>query len=352
VLQQGRSRKGKEVDLRNLNDRDGELYLQAATKEWSNQKGLVGVREVPMEESDEIRNTLGDRIMRSRWCPTRKEIDPWAEVNAEELLSDDGDGIRRKAKMRWVVRGDDDPDLLEVESTSPAASRDGMMLALQLIASNRWELAFCDFTQAFCHGGPLERPRGRLFCEQPKEGIPGMQPGQLVELLKHIYGLTDGPFKWNEHVDKELKAMGYIPSLLDMCVYYLTVENRLQGIIVLSTDDMMHGGTELHWERMNSLKEKYEFGVWKRQTGRYTGKDVEQDASFNIRINQSFYAQEHCKVQLSTNGKDDEDYCDEDMIRQLRGAIGVLSWLAKETRADIAGDVARLQQSLPHSRYS
>ena len=34
-------------------------------------------------------------------------------------------------------------------------------------------------------------------------------------------------------------------------------------------------------------------------------------------------------------------------IEQLRALLGVLSWIAKETRADIAGKVALVQQAFP-----
>ena len=123
--------------------------------------------------------------------------------------------------MRWVARGDEDPDATCVPSTSPAASRDGLMASLQIIASKRWTLGFGDFTQAFDQGKPLNRPKGRLFCEQPKEGIPGLKRGQLIELLKYHYGLTDGPYEWNQHVDGEFQGEGYEPTLLDICVYFL-----------------------------------------------------------------------------------------------------------------------------------
>eukprot|EP00969_Alexandrium_andersonii_P168641 7452951-Alexandrium_andersonii.AAC.1 len=71
------------------------------------------------------------------------------------------------------------------------------MGVLQIIVSKLWRLGFGDFTQAFCHGDELQRPKGRLFCQQPREGIPGLEADQLIELLKHVYGLTDGSYQWN-----------------------------------------------------------------------------------------------------------------------------------------------------------
>ena len=40
-------------------------------------------------------------------------------------------------------------------------------------------------------------------------------------------------------------------------------------------------------------------------------------------------------------------YCTDDEIHLLRGLLGSLSWLAKESRPDLSGRVALLQQSMP-----
>ena len=39
--------------------------------------------------------------------------------------------------------------------------------------------------------------------------------------------------------------------------------------------------------------------------------------------------------------------CTKTEVEQLRGQLGVLSWLAKETRCDLAGRVSLLQQCFP-----
>ena len=42
--------------------------------------------------------------------------------------------------------------------------------------------------------------------------------------------------------------------------------------------------------------------------------------------------------------------CDEKEISTLRASVGALAWLAKETRPDLAGRVALLQQAFPRPR--
>ncbi len=44
------------------------------------------------------------------------------------------------------------------------------------------------------------------------------------------------------------------------------------------------------------------------------------------------------------------DFCNEKEVSALRGVLGGLSWLAKETRPDLSGRVAILQQTMPRPR--
>jgi len=44
---------------------------------------------------------------------------------------------------------------------------------------------------AFMQSLPLQRPRGRLFCRQPRGGLPGVDPEALFAIGVPIYGLTD-----------------------------------------------------------------------------------------------------------------------------------------------------------------
>lgn len=42
----------------------------------------------------------------------------------------------------------------------------------------------------------LVRNEGRLFCRQPKGGLPGLEPNQLIEILAGAYGPGDAPAHW------------------------------------------------------------------------------------------------------------------------------------------------------------
>ena len=57
-------------------------------------------------------------------------------------------------------------------------------LALQLALNRGWKVSVGDIRAAFLNGIPAPR---ELYFRQPKRGIPGLQPGQLIEVLKGVF---------------------------------------------------------------------------------------------------------------------------------------------------------------------
>ena len=106
-------------------------------------------------------------------------------------------------KARWCIRGYLDPDLLSLETEIPTLSSEGCAIALQCIFSKPWLVQICDVEELF-----LSRQTGRVFVEQPPNGIPGVEPGVLIEALKTVYGLADAPLAWYNSLPKHCKAWG------------------------------------------------------------------------------------------------------------------------------------------------
>ena len=77
-----------------------------------------------------------------------------------------------------------------------------------------------------------------------------------------------------------------------------------------------------------------------------------QHEDFSIVVNQENYIQEKLfEINLEKQRKKKRyTFCDEKEITQLRASVGALAWLAKESRPDIAGRVALLQQVFPRPR--
>ena len=223
-----KQRARKEVSMRKENDPERAKFQKAITKEIKNNFTSKAYELISLKESEQVRREKADKVMKSRYVLTRKPCEPEdiAPAQAEGILLDDETDGPHKAKARHVMQGYSENGSEELDSTTPQVAKDSVIFTLQILCSMGWEIGNLDFTQAFHSGDPIER---ELYCEQPKEGVPGAQPRQLLRLLKTCYGLTDGPYAWYKHVTKVLKGLGYVQSLADPCMFYLYAEDELSA---------------------------------------------------------------------------------------------------------------------------
>ena len=152
-----------------------------------------------------------------------------------------------------------------------------------------------------------------------------------------------------------LEQPGYAQSLANPCIFMLHTgegaQRRLHGAIGLATDDMIHGGDELHQHKMKMIQQQYKLGKFQFDHGKFTGKDFKTDTDGNIFISQPNYADSIERIQLNKQrGKRRYSLCTEAEVSRLRTALQALAWLAKETGSGLAGRVAFLQQSGPKPR--
>ena len=331
-------------------------FRKAIEKEIRNNLSIGAYTILSQKESARIRQEQPEKVMESRYVLTAKEIeiDEVVETKASGLLLDWEGEEPCKAKARHVMKGFSETGSENIETATPQVTRKGALMVAQLIASHLWKIGFMDFTQAFMSGDNIDRA---LYTSQPREGVPGMQLGQLLKLEKVCYGLVDGPFCWFQHLRKLLvDTLGYEQSLADPCIYYKHIKategRRLSGVIAVATDDLLHGGDEHHMKCMEQIKDTYKLGKFQFGHGKFTGKYFRQKENFSIEVKQENYVKDKLiNIQLTKQRKRQRySMCDEKEISTLRASVGALAWLAKETRPDLAGRVALLQQAFPRPR--
>ena len=353
-----KQRQRKEATIKDFVGPDHERLQRAIQKEINNNLSTGAYKLLTPRESEKILQSKPEKVMESRYVLTKKPLEP-SDVPAaraeDTLLEDDGSGPH-KAKCRHVMKGFSEEAATEVESTTPQVGRDSVIFVAQVLASMGWIPGFLDFTQAFHSGDAIER---ELYCFQPREGIPGAHPRQILRLLKTCYGLTDGPLAWYRHLARRLTDdFGYVRSMADPCVFMLHKgrpgEGTLEGIVGVATDDLLHGGGQRHWEVINRIAQEYKLGKNQSEHGRFTGKDIKLQEDGSILIEQAFYVADKVKVIKLARARRQQRYskCNPSEVEHLRSQLGALAWLAKETRCDLAGRVALLQQSFPHPRIA
>ena len=133
-----------------------------------------------------------------------------------------GKAAPTKAKARLCAQGQNDPDCAAglVKTDAPTVQRVSTMLFLQMVVNLGWvpNLMNGDISNAFLQGKPdLDSD---LYMHQPQRGIPGMQPGQILRLMKPVYGRPDAPRAWfNELSSVFINELHYEQSSLDQALF-------------------------------------------------------------------------------------------------------------------------------------
>lgn len=105
--------------------------------------------------------------------------------------------IPLKAKARLCVGGHRDPDLRAgaLLTEAPTASKMAFTALLAMAGMHGWKVAAGDVEAAFLNGNEARR---NLYFRQPARGLPGLEPGVLIEVLKgRSFGGKSCPRRWS-----------------------------------------------------------------------------------------------------------------------------------------------------------
>ncbi|CAE7565069.1 unnamed protein product [Symbiodinium microadriaticum] len=119
---------------------------------------------------------------------------------------------------------------------APTANRLSLLVCLQIALARGWQASIADVKAAFLNG--VEAPR-RLYFRQPRRGIPSLEAGQIIEILKGVFGLSTSPKLWWLKLSRELREMSFDvpgvgkvvvePNAIDPCVFMLKGEGQHRG---------------------------------------------------------------------------------------------------------------------------
>ena len=259
------------------------------------------------------------------------------------------------------MRGDQDPDRLDLERYSPTVTTQNLQVVLQLAASLQLEGTCGDLKAAFTQSNPLLRKNGELFIRQPRSGLPGMEPGQIIKVVAGVYGLLDGPIQWRQTLkDYVVSTLGYRQSRLDPCIFKLHVENgALEGIIIIEIDDLLNFGRGVHAEKLAQLQQRFRFGKFKKlqdlaEGTMFNGRRLKQLQDYTMEVDMQKYVIERLAPMHLERGRRSrpDDPATEDERNRFRGAVGSLAWAAKECRPDAAAAASIMASRMSNLRVA
>ena len=337
-----------EIPWSSIDPGDRPAFEAAEAKQWNEHLKFAAVRVLSKEETEQVYAEIpAERILTSRFAYKDK-------ARAQRALNPE---VPVKAKARLCVGGHRGPDLgtrpLSVDA--PTASKDSLMLGMQCAVSLRWSASIGDVQAAFLNG--VAAPRG-LYFKQPPRGLPGVEEGVLVEIIKGVFGLATSPRLWFEKlvqdigkakVELEEETLHFEQNDIDPCVFHLVdQQGNTRGLLETHVDDLLLLTEErLKKATQAKLSQVFPISEWEDDAFKYVGSNYKKDGEGYL-ITQEDYVEERLKYIDVPKGSN-QDPVDERLFHDNRTAVGCLSWLAKESRPDLAcaANFAQARQGCP-----
>ena len=199
-----------------------DAFKLAENKQWIEHLEHDAVQPLSVEDSRAVLRDRPERVLPSRFAYRDKN---WSKRKAD-------DSVPWRHKARLVIGGHVDPDLHKgLVTDAPTVSRQGVLLLLQVLASRLqcgWQACAGDISAAFLNGEKLRR---ELYIRQPRGGIGGLHPEQIIKLTKGVFGLVDSPNAWWRKFRYTLNSMTVVleggrkavfrQCALDPCIFQL-----------------------------------------------------------------------------------------------------------------------------------
>ena len=213
----------------------------------------------------------------------------------------------------------------------------------------RWTLRSFDIKAAFLQGKTQDN---RTIAIEPVPEMRremNMKDNEVCKLVKSAYGLIDAPYLWYTELDRNLKALNFIQSPFDPCLYILYRPNssRISGILGVHVDDGLCGGDSFFEEQVRKLEKLFPFGSQKSQSFTFTGIEMNQLPDYTITMSQEKYITKINPIHIHPDRKSQLELPVTERERQdLRALIGSLQYAAVNTRPDLASRLSFLQSEV------
>ena len=241
-------------------------------------------------------------------------------------------------KARLVVRGFEDDDF-GTRKDSPTCGKGHLRTVMAVAASHQWKVQSLDIKAAFLQGNKIERD---VYLKPPVEA----NTTKLWKLDICVYGLGEASRLWYIRLKKELHDLGLTESKYDGAIFYYQ-DGSLLGIIAVHVDDVLWAGTP--WFEINiieNLKKIFLISKQCRDNFIYVGLSLIQEDD-KIEVHQDHYIKDTKLINIDKDGtnRGQHSAINNTERKQLRSTIGMLNWIATQTRPDISFDVCQASVS-------
>ena len=108
----------------------------------------------------------------------------------------------------------------------------------------------------------LGKSKSLCFSEPPARGLPGVEKGSLIEIVKGVFGLPDSPRGWWKELRDTLQEDSWQSLILDPAFFnLLDFSGHLIGMIIVHVDDLLLDNKRQPPSRISHLSLLRKYGV-------------------------------------------------------------------------------------------
>ena len=263
----------------------------------------------------------------------------------------DEKGTVSRFKARLVAKGFSQKYGVDYDEVfAPVVRATTFRIMLSVAAERSYRVKHYDVKTAFLHGKLQEE----IYMKQP----PGFEESDKVcRLKKGLYGLKQAARQWNIEITSLLEDNGYRRSKSDPCLFSKGKGQEVNYVLMHVDDILMSSNSEMMMNELfvniNKVFELKDLGEVKN----FLSIEIGKDTKGNFMISQEKYIDE---VVSSTGLKDAkvsrypldpgydkvkcEDYLEDNT--EYQKMIGMLLYIATNTRPDISASVSMLSQKI------
>ena len=120
------------------------------------------------------------------------------------------------------------------DTFSPVVRLSKIIILFGFVAQRDLDIYHYDVYLAFLQGELKEV----IYMRQPEGYTKKGQEGKVCKLNKALIGLKQGSKAWNSKLNKKLRKIGLIRSLVDQCIYHYIRANKYY-ILAVFVDDII-----------------------------------------------------------------------------------------------------------------
>eukprot|EP00435_Cladocopium_sp_Y103_P043622 s1741_g12.t1 len=330
-------------------------WIEEDTKEFQKIVDSGALRVLSLEESEAVRRDLEKEGKLDRILPSRM---------VRRYKPGDAPGAPRTKKSRFCIRGDKDPDIADLARFAPTVTTSNLQVLIQAAVNKKFGGVIGDLKSAFTQSLPLVRKGGKLYCRAVGGSMPGLEEGQLAEIILGCYGLCDAPMHWRKTLVSFLvDVLGYRQSSMDPCTYLLhgvdpeqNGQASLLGMVAVEIDDLLMFGGKVHQEKMAQLQNRFTFGKVEpldEKGVNFNGRRLRRQGDTILVDMKAFVEERLEKVILDPKRlKQKQEKLTDEEVGLVRKVCGSLNWAGREGRPDAAAAASMFSSMLMEMHVS